>query len=99
MNRQEIIAQMDLEVEISGFETWEDFDQIAEFIRTRYKTLLIQKVDGPDARICRLKLDDIEVLLIFDDMIGNFIRATNKESLDKIKRLVKEIETQLEPTK
>ena len=95
MDRQEVFAKMDLEIEIKGYETWQDFDRIAQFLKNERNAVLIKKADGPDARICEFRIGDDSVLLIFDDTLGNFLRAEKRESLDKIKVLAKEIESEI----
>jgi hypothetical protein len=86
---------MDLEVEIKNWANWEDFDRITKYLRNKHNAVLIKNADGPDARFCEFLIDGDVITLIFDDMLGHFFRVPNKESLDKTKLLVKEIEADL----
>jgi hypothetical protein len=52
---------------------WDGFDRLRAFLVKHYAATVLETIDGPDARICRLQLGDCELTIEFDDPYGNAI--------------------------
>lgn len=57
---------------VHDFSSWEEFEEICNFFIGRCGAELLSRVDGPDARVWKIRLNDATIHVVHDDMIGNF---------------------------
>lgn len=61
---------------LTKFDDWDDFDQISLALR-KIGWIAKQNVDGPDARICSFERNNLQIWLVFDDMLGCSLKSEN----------------------
>lgn len=69
-----------LEVHVPGVPGWEGFDQLTRYLEKHFSAVVLSTVDGPDARLRRLRVQDLELFLDYEDPFGNTIVAADPES-------------------
>ncbi len=82
-------------VNIDAIPSWDGFDEIIDFLVDEYNAFIVKKIDGPDARIGILKIDNHEFKLGYNDDFGNELIAETKESEEIILKIAMDIETRL----
>jgi len=83
---------MEAEIEFTNFSAWEDFDRIAKILKKELKFQLIQKIEGPDARVYKFSESDLNFYLVCDDMAGNFLKSEKAENKDMLEYIVRKTE-------
>lgn len=75
---------------------WDGFDQLRVFLIKHYAASVVEQIDGPDARVCRLRIADCDITIEFDDPYGNAIVCGDENStvFDDIAR---DLASRLEP--
>ncbi|MBG6206251.1 hypothetical protein IWQ49_000898 [Labrenzia sp. EL_126] len=72
-------------------QTWEDFDVLAEHLKSKYRAELYDYLEGPYSRYWTVKVDGQEMELRHDDEFGNALRASNAGSEDVVRKIGIEI--------
>jgi len=57
------------------YEEWDDFDRIAHFLEVSQGWKPHQKVEGPDARIWSFVKNELQIWLVFDDVMGMAVKC------------------------
>ena len=83
---------MEVEVDFIEFDSWEDFDRIANILSKDLKFKLIQKTEGIDARVYEFSDKNFQFWLVHDDIAGNFLKSESSESLRMLKEITKKVE-------
>jgi hypothetical protein len=60
---------------LSKFEDWADFDRIADFLEVSLGWESQQKAEGPDARSWSFVKKEIQIWLVFDDVMGMALKC------------------------
>ena len=81
-----------LKASINFVGSWEDFEKILAFLIKEYNSIIIDDLNGPDARVCTLNADGQIFKLIFDDPYGTEIVSTSIESDPIVKKICDDLE-------
>lgn len=67
---------------------WDGFDRLLAFLIKHYGAIVVDAIDGPDARVCHLRVQGAELTLDFEDPYGNAIACAERDRaiLDEIAR-------------
>lgn len=79
------------EIEITDFDEWEDFDLIAQILKTKLGCKLLDKAEGPDAKIWKYKFDKVIFWLVCDDIAGNFLTCENENDFNVLNNIATQI--------
>ncbi|MES2793166.1 MAG: hypothetical protein V4719_26380 [Planctomycetota bacterium] len=67
------------EFHVNGIASWDGFERICRFFSEHLNAEFLSKNDGPDARVWKMKLDNEILVVVHDDMVGNFFFAERQE--------------------
>lgn len=62
------------EFHVDDISSWEGFEKICHFFGDLGAEVLSRN-DGPDARVWKMKMNDVTISIVHDDMVGNFFFA------------------------
>lgn len=70
---------------LPGLDEWDDFDRAAEVLAHSLGWTELQRVDGPDARVCSFSKKGLHLWLVFDDVMGMVLKCeSDSEHLSKV---------------
>src|SRR5438128_11472303 len=67
------------EFHVEEISSWDGFDQICRYLMEHLNAELLSQVDGPDARVWEFRVAGSFIVVVHDDMAGNFFFAKQKE--------------------
>lgn len=99
-----------VDVDFIEFNSWEDFDIIANVLVNDLKFKIVQRLEGPDSRVFgfsdkgffqRNFMSDkgFHFWLVHDDMTGNLLRTNDSKDLEKLRETVQKVNNILNTTK
>jgi hypothetical protein len=60
-----------IEVHIPAIQSWDGLDTIANFFVEHFDGSILERLDGPDARILHMDVRGESIVLVHDDLLGN----------------------------
>ena len=69
-----------LEVHVHGIPGWEGFDQLTRYLVLHFAATITSSIDGPDARVRQLLIDETTLTLDYEDPYESTIVAADRES-------------------
>jgi hypothetical protein len=68
-----------LEFHVEEISWWDGLEEICRFFVEQLGAELLSKCDGPDARAWSVRMNNETIVVVHDDMDGNFFFAERKE--------------------
>ena len=63
-----------------GLEEWDDFDRAANVLARTLGWTESQRIDGPDARLGSFTKHDLQLWIVFDDVMGMALKCEGDSS-------------------
>jgi hypothetical protein len=76
-----------LEVDIAAIPDWDGYEKLIKFLIKYYKVEVLQRIEGPDAKRCVLKLGNIRFELQHEDPYGNQLVAKGQGAIDLVREI------------
>ena len=77
-------------IDLTG--NWEEFDDLVTALQANPRADSNDVVDGPESRLCRFTFDGVQLCLVHDDDLGNFVLATEISARTKAEQYVQMVE-------
>ena len=68
-----------LEFHIEEISSWDGLEQICRFFIEHLGAELLSKSDGPDCRVWKVRMNNETIVVVHDDMAGNFFFSERNE--------------------
>ncbi len=84
-----------LRCEVHGIPDWEGFDKLVSFLERHYEASVLDTINGPDARRCRLQVGGSTVEVQHEDPWGNVVVAVDREADEIVRRIGEDLRERL----
>ncbi len=85
-----------LRCEVHGVPGWEGLDKLVRFLEKHYEASVVDTIDGPDARCCRLQVGGSAVEIQYEDPWGSVLVAVDREAEEIVRRIGEDLRERLD---
>jgi Protein of unknown function (DUF3630) len=82
------------ELDIVAIADWDGFDTLSDYLIENFDAILVEKLDGPDARVYTFSIDNTTISL-HNNPYGNSLKGNGQSAQDAIMRIASDLEQRL----